>query len=111
MLNRSVKLQDESFTYGKSLRPSTPIKDVISNIYADMGEQQMLMRYQYLKNEPCYPRLQSAMKHTKASALAKSHIKSTLHEEQLSQTRNMFKMKKFLNVAPRTNTHKGSKPK
>ena len=48
-LNKSIRLPEESFTYGKPLRPSTPIKDVVSNFYGDMAEQEMLTRYDYIR--------------------------------------------------------------
>ena len=48
-MNRSIRLPDESFTYGKALRPSTPIKDVVCNFYADVAEQEMLNRYDYIR--------------------------------------------------------------
>ncbi len=38
VLNSSLRLPDESFTYGKALRPSTPIKDVVCNYYGDVAE-------------------------------------------------------------------------
>lgn len=75
-LNRLIALPDESFTYGKALRPSTPIKDVVSNFYGDVAEQYMLNKYEDLRNfSRSGPRLDCYEKHTKASALAKDHIK------------------------------------
>ena len=34
-----MRLPDEDFTYGKSMGPSTPIKNVITNFYGDVAEQ------------------------------------------------------------------------
>ncbi|CDW82404.1 rna 3-terminal phosphate cyclase [Stylonychia lemnae] len=111
-INRSIKLPDESFTYGKSLRPSTPIKDVVCNFYADVAEQQMLSRYQYLRQQSrSGTRLSCFERHTKASALAKDHIENQGKNESIitRDTRTLFKMKKFQNVAPRTNTNMGKR--
>ena len=36
--NHPIKLPHEEFTYGKSNRPGTPIKDVVTNFYGDVGE-------------------------------------------------------------------------
>ena len=39
-LNKSsYYLPDESFTYGKGLRPSTPIRAVLSSFYGNVAEQ------------------------------------------------------------------------
>lgn len=74
-MNRAMKLPDESFTYGKALRPSTPIRDVVSNFYADVAEQEMLNRYDYIRAQSrSGVRLNCFEKHTKASALAKDHV-------------------------------------
>ena len=70
-LNHSMILPDESFTYGKALRPSTPIKDVVSNFYGDVAQQQILMRYDAIRAQSrSGTRLVSHERHTKASALA-----------------------------------------
>lgn len=67
-LNKSIRLPDESFTYGRALRPSTPIKDVVSNFYGDVAEQEMLTRYDWIRTQSrAGPRLVSHEKHTKAS--------------------------------------------
>ena len=42
--NYPIKLPQEEFIYGKPNRPSTPIKDVVTNFYGDVGEQQALLR-------------------------------------------------------------------
>ena len=34
-----IYLPEEEFTYGKSNRPSTPVKAVMSNFYGDVAEQ------------------------------------------------------------------------
>ena len=40
-----MRVPDDSFTYGRALRPSTPIRDVVSNFYGDIAEQDMFTRY------------------------------------------------------------------
>jgi hypothetical protein len=47
--NKPFRLPDESFTYGKALRPSTPIKDVVSHYYGDVAESEMLTRYDVIR--------------------------------------------------------------
>jgi len=40
-LNKTSICTDRSFTYGKALRPSTPIRDVIGNFYGEVSEHLM----------------------------------------------------------------------
>jgi hypothetical protein len=39
-------LPPEEFTYGKPLKPSTPIKGVMSNIYGEEAEENLADKYQ-----------------------------------------------------------------
>ena len=56
------------------------------------------------------PRLTSHERHTKASHLAKQYISTKQTEENpILRVNNLFKMKKFSNVAPRTNTNMGKR--
>ena len=51
IINKSMRLPEESFTYGKALRPSTPIKRVVNNVYGDLAEQDMYYRYEAIKSD------------------------------------------------------------
>ena len=107
-MNRAIRLPDESFTYGKALRPSTPIRDVVANFYGDVAEADMLNRYDFIRTQSrSGPRLVSHERHTKASALARDAVKSRQGEEGsiIMNAKSLFKMRKFLNVAPRINTN------
>lgn len=58
----------------------------------------MLTRYDWIRTQSrAGPRLVSHEKHTKASLLAKDHIKDKAVNESrlLTQTNDLFKMKKF----------------
>jgi Domain of unknown function (DUF4483) len=48
-LNKSLMLPDEYHAYGKALRPSTPIRMVVNNVYGDFAEQDMYNRYTALR--------------------------------------------------------------
>ncbi len=48
-MNKAIRLPEESFTYGKALRPSTPIRDVVANFYGDVAEADMLNRYDFIR--------------------------------------------------------------
>ena len=60
-------LPEEEFTYGRSNRPSTPIKAVVCGFYGDVAEQQTLSRYEVLKDQSKPISLAQARNHTKAS--------------------------------------------
>jgi hypothetical protein len=98
MLNRTYQLPDESFTYGHPLRPSTPMRNVLGNLYGDVAEQFMLTRYENMRMNTTQNRLPSSDRHTKASALAKRYIREKDDEESLNNSKILFKMKKFKNV-------------
>jgi hypothetical protein len=90
-------LPDENHTYGKPLRPSTPIRMVVNNVYGDYAEQDMHNRYSMLRRTAAdYQPQRLSKAHTKASTLAKSHIKQQIKDESLlNNSRDLFKMKKF----------------
>ena len=44
-LNKSVKLPPENFAYGIPVRPSTPIKDVVNNIFGNRAEAMIRRDY------------------------------------------------------------------
>ncbi|CDW88730.1 UNKNOWN [Stylonychia lemnae] len=102
----AMLLPEEEFTYGKANRPSTPIKAVVSGFYGDVAEQQILTRYEVLKEQSKPVSLAYARNHTRGSQLAQDHMRETSTKDQFgTSTQNLFKMKKFQNVQPRTNTH------
>jgi len=75
-MTRTFRLPDDSFTYGRSNRPSTPIKSVVGNFYGDVAEQSMITRYDDIRRESTsISRLPSSNRHTKASVLAKTFVK------------------------------------
>ena len=72
----------------------------------------MISRYDNIRlNTASYnkTRLKSADRHTRASALAKTYVNTKENNQTLNISRELFKMKKFHNVAPRTNTHLSTK--
>jgi hypothetical protein len=50
-LNKSINLPEDNFTYGRPLRPSTPIRDVLGNFYGDVAEHMMVTRYDLMKKD------------------------------------------------------------
>jgi hypothetical protein len=106
-----VFLPEEAHSYGRPNRPSTPVGDVISNYYGDIANKQITQKYDILKETSKPLGLSYARGHTKASAMAHNHISQTNFNKSYAgvNERNLFKMSKFSNVNPRTNTHNGKK--
>ena len=42
---RGVSLPSDGFTYGRALRPSTPISGIIRNNYGEEAATELIMRY------------------------------------------------------------------
>ena len=79
-------------TYGEALRPSTPMKAVMSNFYGNYHVQRTHEKYQ----------------NTSLTQVSRSHSKSTQslkRPQELNQapsTNPVFKLKKFLSIQSRT---------
>ena len=99
-----VFLPEEKHSYGRPNRPSTPVGDVISNYYGDRAHKQISQKYDILKETSKPLGLKYSRGHTKASAMAHNHITQSNFNKSYA-TSEIFKMSKFKNVAPRTNTH------
>ncbi len=93
--DKGIYLPEEEFTYGRANRPSTPMKAVVSGFYGDVAEQQTLSRYEILREQSKPVSLAQARNHTKGSQLAQTHTKLKAEEEQMRQSKTLFKMKKF----------------
>jgi hypothetical protein len=78
--------------YGMPLRPSTPIKAVLENFYAHVAEEQTHCAYS-VKQRPPHRRNLSSQHETK-------------REKLMENEKGLFKLKKFLNVKPKTNTRR-----
>ena len=74
MRQSQVLLPEEAHPYGRPNRPGTPVGDVISNYYGEVAEKQISQKYDILKDTVKPMSLQYARGHTRASALAKSHV-------------------------------------
>lgn len=109
--NRAV---DEDTTYGKALSPSTPIKEVMSNYFGEIGELMIKNKYEHIDSlKSIAPRLLCHKRDTKASSLARAHIitqQVSVSKTLSANPSDLFKMKKFQNVPPRTNTFALKRP-
>ena len=99
-------LPEEQFMYGKPNRPSTPVGDVISNYYGAEALKNLEQKYNILRETTKPLGLSFARGHTKASAMAHNFVTQQSQAKELTLDHGkLFKMKKFQNVAPRTNTY------
>ena len=100
----------ENAVFGQPNRPSTPIKAVVEGFFGDVAEQQSLQRYEIIaRSTSKRPTTSDLRGHTRASALARDHISNASITDLMRRTtgEGLFKMRKFQNVDPRTNTHNG----
>ena len=104
-------LPEEEFPYGRPNRPGTPVGDVISNYYGENAEKQIGHKYEILKETSKPLSLNYARGHTRASAMAKGHVSQSNFNKSYERYANehMFKMSKFKNVKPRTDTNRQSR--
>ena len=105
--DKGIVLPEEEFTYGKGNRPSTPVKAVVQGFYSDVAEQQIGQRYELLKEQSKPISLVNFRNHTRASQMVQETLRSTMRDEEMRSSKTLFKMRKFQQVQPRTNTHNG----
>ena len=101
--------KDAHFTYGAPLRPATPIKAVIGNFYGEIAGYGNRMKASDLRfSDERFRRemLNPPKSHTRASAMANTHVNSSTMIATLAkeETKSLFKMKKFMAVEPRTSS-------
>ncbi|OMJ75917.1 hypothetical protein SteCoe_24812 [Stentor coeruleus] len=77
--------------YGMALRPSTPIKAVLSNFYGNVALEEK--HYAYSDK-------------MKTSSFRKRSVESDLKKPKIENQKVLFKMKKFLKVRARTSTRR-----
>ena len=103
-----MMLPEESHAYGKKNRPGTPVGDVVSNYYGQKAEELAVSKADYLVQAKKPMGLNMLRAHTRASAMAQNAIsESEWHKTMDLRNRgeDMFKMRKFKNIAARTNTY------
>ena len=120
---RNVAIEEDEPTYGMPLRPSTPIRAVLGNFYGEIAGYEKKQKASFLKDidaEDKHRLHNPPRNHTRASALAESHVikqyttqgffdpkKASARgiEGVQTGTKSLFKMRKFLQVKPKTDTH------
>jgi len=105
--DKTVLLPEESHPYGKPNRPGTPVGDVVSNYYGINAEKDISTKYEYLREASKPLSLSYARGHTRASAMAHNHVSLQTFNKSMKKIDaegDLFKMTKFKNVKPRTDT-------
>jgi hypothetical protein len=102
---RDKKLPPNEFAFGKPNRPSTPINGVISNFYGESAENDQKVKYDVTYQVKKSFKPLPAAKETKAVQKAKE-FKQTTKIQHDSPDKKEFKLKRFQDVQPRTNTYK-----
>ena len=111
---RQNRLPPQEFTYGIPCRPSTPIRDVMGNFFGEMAESEMVYKYQKTANNFRRTGMPTEAKHTTKSKIAEDFIKSRGKEDEkqaklMSGSKDLFKIKRFDHVKPRTDTNNKKK--
>lgn len=87
------------FAYGKKVRPSTPIDEVISHRFAEYAEDELRKYYTDLRDEQENGSSQVRKIHlTNAAQGHATNAKKAHHQEETREDRGNFKIKKYQNV-------------
>lgn len=97
---------DENHTFGKSLAPGPPMKDLLSNYFATITDHLTMTRYDSISHLPMRT-LSSHKRDTRASSLSKNHVLENTSKpiNLLQNPLDLYKMNRFKQVAPRTDTN------
>lgn len=90
------------FTYGKKIRPSTPIDEVISYRFADKSEGE-LMRF-YTEYRSYQDQTVNQVRKIHPTTASRGHgFKARKANQEIDETKDLFKIRKFKNVGCRIN--------
>ena len=103
----TVLLPEEEHPYGKKNRPSTPVGDVVSNYYGVKATEMIESKYGYLAETKKPLGMKYSYGNTRATAMAHQAIKDNewSKSREAGSRMEVFKMKKFKLVKPRTETY------
>mmetsp|Transcript_35568 Transcript_35568/g.62830 ORF Transcript_35568/g.62830 Transcript_35568/m.62830 type:complete len:297 (-) Transcript_35568:99-989(-) len=90
------------FTYGKKIRPSTPIDEVITHRFADKSESE-LMRF-YTEYRTHHEQAVNQVRKISQTTASRGHgAKARKANQELDETKDLFKIRKFKNVGCKIN--------
>ena len=99
-------LPSQEFTYGRALRPQTPVTAVIMNQFGDESEKQLQHMYQAQKAmRSSIGRAPVSIRMTNAQVHADNAVRQKI---TVNEPKAQFKLKRFRDVEPRTSTKRGA---
>lgn len=97
------------FTYGKKVRPSTPMDDVMSYRYAEQAEDDLMKFYTEYRDE--HARAASQVRKIPLTNASRGHATQGKKAHQQEETREEhFKIKKFRNVSTKIDNRRQKLP-
>lgn len=100
----SMQLPGEEHTYGRALRPQTPVDVVMANAFGEAASAELQSRY--INKVRHVTKCPTKIPLTNAQAHADHAVKSKLMQTG-AEPRHLFKLQRFQNVEPRTSTKRG----
>ena len=97
-------LPAEAFTYGRPLRPQTPVNTVMQNQFGDEAEFSLQNRYKSMKQQKAQSKGPMQIRKTNAQIHADNAV---AQKNAPVEPRAQFKLKRFQDVNPRTSTKRG----
>lgn len=98
----------EGFTYGQKVRPSTPIREVISYRWAEQSEKELYDFYTEFRESQEMERNQvRKIAFTKASRGHASTAKKLMMEHYAGDCKDMFKLSRFQHAKSKVDTFRG----
>lgn len=99
-----MAVPSDHLVFGKPNRPPTPVKAVISNNYGEQAAIELQTKYQVWKSMKNVNKGTSGIRMTNAQVQSDAFIKQ---KNTLEDPKPQFKLKRFLQVEPRTSTKRG----
>mmetsp|Transcript_30468 Transcript_30468/g.37513 ORF Transcript_30468/g.37513 Transcript_30468/m.37513 type:complete len:240 (+) Transcript_30468:15-734(+) len=100
----SVRLPTEEHTYGRALRPQTPVEVVMANAFGEAASADLQNRYIAMKSFRPVTKCPTVIRPTNAQLHADQAVKQKMTH---AEPRQLFKLQRFQNVEPRTSTKRG----
>ena len=100
-------LPDSQFTYGRALRPQTPVNRVMKNEFGEESQAHLQEIYKYQKqHRRGASKCPTQIPLTNAQMHADNAVRAKIAGPEI---KTQFKLKRFQEVEPRTSTKRGEK--
>ena len=103
--NKSTKIPDQGFSYGRANRPQTPVEGIIRNNFGEESVCHLQNKYAAWKQMQSSTRGLTGIRMTNAQIAADNAIRAKLDVSKPGALpKAEFKLKRFQNVEPKTST-------